>query len=202
MLMQCKTVLILSPHTDDGELGAGGTMSRLARDGARLVYVAFSQGSAIDREVLAATSVLGVEMRDVVVFRYPTRMFVAKRQAILQDIIHLKEKYQPDLVLCPSPHDTHQDHEVVSREAQRAFKDRTMLGYELPWNNLVFESRCYWPLSKDDVQAKIKAIGKYKTQRNRAYTRPESIWSTVVMRGVALGVPFAECFEVVRWVVR
>ena len=37
-----RTVLVLAPHTDDGEFGCGGTMARLIESGAEVTYAAFS----------------------------------------------------------------------------------------------------------------------------------------------------------------
>ena len=42
MITNCKNILVLAPHTDDGELGLGGTISRLIEDGKKVTYVAFS----------------------------------------------------------------------------------------------------------------------------------------------------------------
>ena len=42
MIEQFGTVLVLAPHTDDGEFGCGGTMARLIKNGAEVTYVAFS----------------------------------------------------------------------------------------------------------------------------------------------------------------
>jgi LmbE family N-acetylglucosaminyl deacetylase len=204
MTPKSRVILVLSPHTDDGELGCGGTMARLAEDGARIHYVAFSKGSAIDREVLAAVRHLGVHQGGLVVYDYPTRYFHERRQDILQEIINLRDRIQPDLVFCPSSTDTHQDHQVVAAEAERAFKSCTLLGYELPWNATTFETRCFWPLEKRHVAAKVAAVGCYATQSAKQYTRPEFLWGAAVMRGVSLGggARFAEAFEVVRWVVQ
>ena len=42
MITNCKNILVLAPHTDDGELGLGGTISRLIEDGKKVTYVALS----------------------------------------------------------------------------------------------------------------------------------------------------------------
>lgn len=41
MLSAFKNVLVLAPHTDDGELGAGGTINRLIEEGSKVTYAAF-----------------------------------------------------------------------------------------------------------------------------------------------------------------
>lgn len=37
-----KNILVLAPHTDDGELGLGGTINYLIEQGKNVVYAAFS----------------------------------------------------------------------------------------------------------------------------------------------------------------
>ena len=195
------TVLVLSPHTDDGELGAGGTITRLIEEGAEVRYVAFSTGSAPDREVLAATYVLGVPSENVTILRYPTRTFGEHRQDILDEMIAMRGDFPPDLVFCPARH-THQDHEVIRAEAIRAFKHSTLLGFEQPWNDVVgFRPTCYYRLNKRHVKAKLAAFECYESQRDRDYSRPDVFWGMAAMRGTAIGARWAEAFEVVRWVV-
>src|SRR5690606_30885039 len=92
------------------------------------------------KEVRAATNKLGIESSDCIVLQYEVRRFPENRQAILDDMIRLNKEYHPDIVLLPSIHDTHQDHAVIANEGFRAFKRTTMLGYEVPWNNLDFRT--------------------------------------------------------------
>lgn len=196
-----RTVLVLSPHTDDGELGAGGTIARLVEEGAEVRYVAFSTGSAADREVLAATHILGIPGERVEILRFPTRRFPEKRQDILDIMIGLRGAFPPDLVLAPARH-THQDHAVVRQEAIRAFKHSCVLGYEQSWNDVEgFVPECYFKLKKRHVRAKCEAWACYRSQQERAYAGDEVFWGMAAMRGTAVGVRYAEAFEVVRWVV-
>ncbi|MGB7183753.1 MAG: PIG-L deacetylase family protein, partial [Burkholderiaceae bacterium] len=144
--MNPRTALVLAPHTDDGEIGCGGTIAKLSRTGTRVVYVAFSAAEEsvgekwprdiLRREVKEATSVLGIADDDCLVLDFQVRKFPELRQQILDAMIRLNETYQPEVVFIPSPHDTHQDHQTIAQEGFRAFKRTTLLGYEVPWNNL------------------------------------------------------------------
>lgn len=58
----------------------------------------------------------------------------------------------------PSLHDIHQDHTTIAQEGVRAFKNTTILGYELIWNNLTFNTQCFITLGEKDVQRKILAL--------------------------------------------
>src|SRR5262245_43518381 len=107
-----KKVLVLAPHTDDGELGAGGTLSKLIESGAEVYYAAFSTAEQsvpegfprdiLKTEVKNATRKLGIKPENVLIYNYEVRKLNYKRQEILEDLIQLRKKINPDLVLIPS----------------------------------------------------------------------------------------------------
>ncbi len=205
-------VLVLAPHVDDGEFGCGGTISKMIGNGAKVHYVAFSAAEdsvpdglpkdILRREVIDATRVLGLGKDDVTVFRYPVRRFLDYRQDILEDMIRVGREVQPSLVLCPSPHDIHQDHGVIANEAIRAFKHGTILGYEMPWNNLSIDTTAFVPLREEHVSVKLEALKCYMSQKFRTYIQPDFIRSLARVRGAQIGELYAEVFEVVRLVIR
>jgi LmbE family N-acetylglucosaminyl deacetylase len=206
-----KTVLVLAPHTDDGEFGCGGTVAKFVAQGSRVVYVAFSAAEQsvlphLPRDILRievrkATAALGISNRDCVVFDFEVRRFPEMRQQILDKLIELDREYKPDTVFLPSVNDTHQDHQTIAQEGFRAFKRTTMLGYEVPWNNLDFRTSCFVEISNADLDAKIMALSKYESQKHRTYADAEFIRSLALTRGVQIGKRYAETFEVVRWVI-
>lgn len=206
-----KTILVLAPHTDDGEFGCGATIARYAEEGARVIYAAFSAAEQsvlphlprdiLRTEVRQATSILGVSNEDCLVFDFEVRCFPEQRQKILDKMIGLQKKYQPDMVFLPSSNDTHQDHQTIAQEGFRAFKRTTMLGYEVPWNNLDFRTSCFVDVSENHLKSKIKALDKYESQKHRNYANEEFIRSLALTRGVQIGKRYAEAFEVVRWVI-
>ena len=208
-MIKIQDVLVLAPHTDDGELGAGGFLSKLASDGANIQYVAFSSAAeslpegfpkdTLLKEVKLATSILGIS--DVTVKDYPVRNFDLHRQAILDDLIKIRKEKNFDLVLVPSTSDVHQDHQVIMQEGIRAFKNTTILGYELIWNSLDFKNHLYAKLEEVNVVAKINALQKYSSQAHRPYMSEEFVRSLAYTRGLQVNHKYAECFEVVRWVI-
>lgn len=131
---------------------------------------------------------------------YPQRIFDRHRQEILQELIEMRERVNPDIVLIPSTSDTHQDHQVVTQEAFRAFKTCSILGYEAPWNNVQFKTDMFVALDERHIQKKIKAIQCYFTQCRKHYFSPEYIRSLATVRGVQIAKPYAESFEVIRWI--
>ncbi len=203
-------ILLLSPHTDDGELGCGGTVAKLIEQGKEVFYVAFSacEQSVLPQfpkdilitEVKAATSTLGIREDHLILKRFDVRTFNYHRQEILDILIQLREEIKPDTVLIPSLNDIHQDHKTIAEEALRAFKFINVLSYELPWNNLNFNTCAFEVLEENHVKTKVEALKKYQSQAHRPYANEEFLRSQVTMRGVQVSRKYAEVFEVIRTV--
>lgn len=209
--MNFKSILVLAPHTDDGELGAGGTIAKFIENGAEVTYVAFSIAEEsvpahlprdiLKTEVKLATRKLGIKENNLIVLNYPVRKLNYHRQDILESLVKIKREKNFDLILMPSLGDIHQDHHTIAEEGVRAFKNTTILGYELIWNNLQFSNTCFVKLDESHVQAKCNAMCEYVSQSGRDYVSEEFIYSLAKTRGVQIGAKYAECFEVVRWVI-
>jgi N-acetylglucosamine malate deacetylase 1 len=210
-MLNKKRVLVLAPHTDDGEFGCGATISKLIEQGSEVYYVAFSacEQSVLPQfpkdilisEVKAATKILGIKPENLILFKYDVRTFNYHRQAILDDIIKLKNDIKPDLIFTPSVNDIHQDHATISNEAVRAFKFSSILCYELPWNNFNFSTSCFSQLTEKNIETKVNALKEYKSQAHRTYADENFIKSLATVRGVQIGIQYAEVFEVVRWII-
>jgi LmbE family N-acetylglucosaminyl deacetylase len=208
--MLADRVLVLAPHTDDGEFGCGGTIARLIEEGSDVHYAALSIAedsvpAGLPRDVLAdevvkATHELALDARHLVVERFPVRRFPEFRQQILELLVGLNRRIEPDLVFLPSSTDTHQDHQVVAQEGFRAFKKTTILGYEVPWNNLTFSTNAFFFLDSRHMDAKLRALRCYVSQLGREYVDEQFIRSLARTRGVQIGAEYAECFEVSRLV--
>lgn len=205
-----ERVLVLAPHPDDGEFGCGATLARLLEDGSEVHYAAFSLAvkslpdgfseDTLRKELDAARQSLGIPESNVHLFDFVVRAFPDSRQEILENLIRISAAIDPDLVLLPSLHDIHQDHSTVAAEGVRAFKRTTILGYELPWNNLTFDHQVYVPVEERHVLAKVQALRCYQSQQHRNYANEEYIWSLAKTRGINVNRPYAEVFEVYRWV--
>ena len=204
-------VLVLAPHTDDGEFGVGGTIARFVEEGHEVYCAAFSSAEEslppsfpkgiLREEIKAAMNVLGVPEQNLILYRYRVRYLSYHRQEILEDLVKLNREIKPDLVIMPSLNDLHQDHQTVANEGLRAFKKTSILGYELPWNNLNFTTQSFIKLDERHVQKKVTALDCYNSQKGRPYVSENYIRSLAVTRGTQIGVKFAEVFEVVRWVI-
>ena len=208
MIEGLRRVLVLAPHTDDGEFGCGGTIARLVDAGVEVRYVAFSIATkslppgfppdTLAREVREATAEIGLAESALTVHDFEVRTFPERRQDVLELLIALWEEWQPDAVFQPSVHDVHQDHQVVAAEGLRAFKRTTILGYEIPWNNYDFAYQAYVALERGHLERKVAALAKYASQRHRRYSDPEYIWNVARTHGINVNREYAEVFEVYR----
>jgi LmbE family N-acetylglucosaminyl deacetylase len=205
-----KNVLVLAPHTDDGEFGCGGTMARLIESGVKVTYAAFSTAAksvpegfpkdVLKHEVRAATGVLGIPEADLKVYDFEVRTFPTMRQDILEEMIVLQRELDPDCVLLPALIDLHQDHKTIAEEGLRASKRTTVMAYEIPWNNLNFSQQAYVRLEDRHIQKKVEALQCYASQGHRNYLNEDYIRNVALTRGINIGCSYAEVFEVYRWV--
>ncbi len=205
-------VLVLAPHTDDGEFGCGGTIAKLVQEGCRVYMAAFSAceqsvlkkfpSDVLVSELKHATSVLGIAPDDLFLYDFQVRIFTDRRQDILQTMIDLRESIKPDLIFMPSLNDIHQDHYVIANEGLRAFKFSSILAYEMPWNNITFNTSSFVILENEHITKKIDALKEYKSQAHRPYCNEEFIRSLARTRGVQINAQYAETFEIVRWIIK
>lgn len=210
MSVKSKKILVLAPHTDDGEFGCGASISKFVHEGNEVYYAAFSLAeesvpdpfpkNILEKEVRAATKVLGINEDHLLLYKYRVRHFDSHRQEILEDLVKLNQKLTPDIVFLPSLNDLHQDHTTIAREGLRAFKKTTILSYEMPWNNLNFQTQAFISFDLHHLEQKVLALDCYDSQKGRNYATKEFIVSLAITRGTQIGSKYAEVFEVIRWI--
>jgi len=195
-----RNILVLSPHVDDGEAGAGGTIAKLIESGSRVTCLAFWGAGTLKEEFEDSMNVLGVE--DFMVFGFERRVMHAQRQDLLNLLYTYNAKNDVDLVFTSATSDTHQDHQTVTNEAVRAFTGRSILGYETPRNNSCFNKTLFTRLEKRHVEVKVKALLCYGSQVRLRPDRfnEEYLKSVVRCNGPHVGVEYAEAFEAIRLV--
>ena len=211
MIKNYNKILILAPHTDDGELGCGASIVKFIEEGCDVYYAAFSicedsipEGypkNILEFEVKKAIKKIKINEGNLMIFKYPVRKFPQYRQEILEDLVELNRKINPDIVFLPSSFDIHQDHKTIFEEGRRAFKTQSLLGYEFMWNNFSFNSSCLIRINETHIQNKIDAIGEYKSQAKRFYAAEKMVKGLANFRGLQISTEYAEAFEVIRWII-
>jgi N-acetylglucosamine malate deacetylase 1 len=211
--MDKKNILILSPHTDDAELGCGGTIARLLEEKNNIQWVVFSSAedslpkgmpkNTLVKEFKQVYKSLGFKDSNIEILKYRVRYLFEKRQQILEKLVELRKEFHPNLVIGPSLNDVHQDHIVVAQEMVRAFKSySSIISYELPWNHLIFNIQMLIRLERRHIKKKFEILNFYKSQftKERNYFSEEFIFGLANARGVQANSHYAEAFEIIRWI--
>ena len=208
------SVLIISPHTDDAELGCGGTIAKFAELKKEVNLLALSTArrsipknfdpDTTKNEMLEASKILGLNESNIHILDFEVRVFPTHRQEILDALIKIRKELDPQIVMVPSLHDTHQDHQVTTNESLRAFKksSSSIYGYEQPWNCFTFDTKAFVTLEKQHIEKKIQALSKYKSQSSKEYLDPEFITGLARTRGVTVGHQYAEAFEIIKQIIK
>ncbi len=204
-------ILILAPHTDDAEIGCGGTIARFLEEGRDVHVAAFSSAedslpegapkTLLRDEFHSAMDVMGVPSERRYVFEYPVRRLMDYRQEVLEQLITLKKEISPDMVFLPSGEDVHQDHQVMHIEGLRAFRNASILGYELPRNHITFTTHAFVVLKQRHIEKKWRTLQCYESQFSlaRSYFTQEFIESLARVRGIQVDSELAEAFQVYRY---
>lgn len=206
-------LLILSPHTDDAELGCGGSISKFIEGNHDILWIVFSTAEdslpkglpkdTLKKEFLNVAKDLELTKKNYRIFNFKVRRLHEERQTILEELSKIRSNYNPDLVIIPSLNDYHQDHQVVANEAVRAFKtNASIIGYEMPWNHINFSTNLFIRLQKHHIEKKFNLLLNYKSQlmKRRDYFSKEYVFGLAKVRGTQCNSNYAEAFEVIRWI--
>ena len=109
-----KRILAISPHIDDVELGAGGSIYQLGQDN-EIWYLGLSLPPMVDKEPFmkefdASSAILGLKPERIILQDFDPRNLFATRAEILQLFYDLNQDIRPDLVFIPNSKDIHQSH--------------------------------------------------------------------------------------------
>lgn len=205
-----KKILCISPHFDDMEISAGGTIHIASQNNCEIRHVILSlcgksqpenyrkNPKLVEFEIKQANGILSTSI-ELEVYDFEVREFPNQRQEILEKLVDIQTHFSPDIVITTSPKDKHQDHKTVGEEVQRAFKNCTVLFAETP-NSLLSEPSFFNKIPRDVLDIKLKALNAYKSQHWRFQGEPNLIESLARVRGNQSKVLYAEAFETWRFV--
>ena len=198
-----KRVLFLGAHPDDIELGCGALLHNLINQ-TEVLCVTLSDNQKnpdlqkVKNEHYASMAVLGILKEKIILGPFATRVFPDSRQEILEFFIKLRKDFKPDLIFTHSKQDVHQDHNIMTDEALRAFRGITVLGFDVVRSSYGFFPHFLVEVTEEDVNKKIEALSKYETYRDRYYFNSELTRSLMVRHGALAERPFAEGFDILR----
>ena len=198
-----KKVCFIGAHPDDIELGCGALIARIAGK-TDIRCVTFSDNrknpalTHLIPEHYESMRILGVPEERVTLLDFETRRFQEHRQDILEAMIGILKQDDPDIVFVHSKSDVHQDHQVLTQEALRAFRGRTVLGFDVIRSSYGFFPEFLVGVDEADVEKKLAALAAYKTYEGKYYFSPDVTRATLIRNGAICEKPYAEGFDILR----
>jgi LmbE family N-acetylglucosaminyl deacetylase len=196
------SILCLGAHSDDIEIGAGGTLLSLQERGVLLdVHWCVLSGLG-ERESEARTSashfLSAAERSQIEIMSFRDSFFPEQGDAIKSWFAALRERVDPDLILTHRRGDAHQDHRLVCRLTWNTFRDHCILEYEIPkWDGDMGQPNLYVPISADALKKKIDLlITHFGSQRSKQWFDAETFLGLARLRGLECRAPdrYAEAF--------
>jgi LmbE family N-acetylglucosaminyl deacetylase len=203
MIFYGKRVLFIGAHPDDIELGAGALIHHIVPFcDVMCLTLSDNQRNPSLRQVVeelqASMQVLGVTKERVLVEKFATRDFPDARQEILEYLLKIRREFKPDIVFVHSKADIHQDHNVATEEALRAFRGTSVLGFDVVRSSYGFFPHFLVEVSPEDVEKKIEALARYQTYTDKYYFDASLLKATMIRNGALAERLFAEGFDILR----
>jgi LmbE family N-acetylglucosaminyl deacetylase len=195
-------ILCIGSHSDDIEIGCGGTILRLAEQypDCTFYWVVLSATGvrAAEAQCAAGRFAGSAKLTGPVLktFRDGFLPFLgAEVKAVFED---LKNEISPDLIFTHHRNDAHQDHRLVAELTWNTFRNHLILEYEIPkYDGDLGRPTFFVPLEKETYQHKVQLImDTFQSQRSKHWFQPETFFSLMRLRGMECNAPtgYAEAF--------
>ena len=203
MIFYGRKVLFIGAHPDDIELGCGALIANIVNCTEVLcVTLSDNQKNPALKNVVEehnrSMAVLGVPPDHDRVETFETRRFPHARQEILEYLFQLNRQFSPDIVFVHTKADIHQDHNVATEEALRAFRGTTVLGFDALRSSYGFFPHFLVEVTEQDVDRKVQALMEYRTYGDKYYFDASVLRATLIRHGALAERPFAEGFDILR----
>jgi LmbE family N-acetylglucosaminyl deacetylase len=196
------TVLCLGAHSDDIEIGCGGTILRLVEEhpGCVFHWAVFSangvRGGEAERAARLFAGPTGLRGPLLKTFRDGFMPFVgAEVKAVFEE---LKQAVSPDLILTPHRKDAHQDHRLIGELTWNTFRDHLILEYEIPkYDGDMGQPSVFVPLEAEVCQKKVRyLLEAFQSQHTKRWFEENTFLSLLRLRGMECNAPsgYAEAF--------
>lgn len=195
-------ILCLGAHSDDIEIGCGGTVLNLIDMGIALhvdwCVLSGDEERRVEAEVSARDFLQGTASFDIHLAQFEDSYFPAQSREIKQWLIGQRSKQQPDIIFTHSRHDAHQDHRTLNELTWNIFRDQLILEYEIPkWDGDLGRPNAYVALPAKVLERKIALLMQhFGSQRAKDWFDPETFRGLSRLRGMECRAPetYAEAF--------
>ena len=202
-LSELKTILCLGSHSDDIEIGCGGTILKLIREhaNAEIHWVVFSSaGERADEARTSATHFLaGASRHHIEIRDFRDRYFPQQSEEIKEFIHSLASRIQPDLIFTHRLEDRHQDHRLVAEFTWNAFRNNLIFEYEIPkYEGDLGHPNVFVPLEKELCDSKIHTTYDcFRSQQDKSWFTLDTFAALLRLRGLECNSAsgFAEAFH-------
>lgn len=199
---QPLTVLCLGAHSDDIEIGCGGTVLKFIEEHEDIVihWVVFSSDKRRKKEAQdsARAFLNGVKSKKIVIKNFRDGFFPYNGQSIKIFFEELKRQVVPDIIFTHYRSDLHQDHRMISELAWNTFRDHLILEYEIPkYDGDLGCPNFFVHLNESMCDRKTEHILKYfGSQRGNQWFDRDTFRSLMRLRGIESNAPdkYAEAF--------
>jgi LmbE family N-acetylglucosaminyl deacetylase len=196
------SALFLGAHSDDIEIGCGGTIQRLvaARPHMRIHWITLSSDAvrAAETRTAAAKLTSGAKNTDVRTEGFAESFFPYRGAEVKTYFERLKRELNPDIVFTHYRHDLHQDHRVVNELTWNTFRNHLVLEYEIPkFDGDLGVPNAFLPLTKAQLDRKIDVLLEcFESQRTKPWFTRDTFQGLARLRGIECNAPegFAEAF--------
>lgn len=184
------SVLCLGAHSDDIEIGAGGTLLSWLDQGIRLdvhwCVLSGIDGRGKEARASADDFLAAAAKRTIEIMNFRDGFFPEQGDQIKLWFEALKERANPDVILTHRQDDAHQDHRQVARLAWNTFRDHLILEYEIPkWDGDLSTSNLYVPVAAPLMQRKVELlISHFGSQRSKHWFDAETFFGLARLRGM------------------
>jgi LmbE family N-acetylglucosaminyl deacetylase len=195
-----REILCLGAHSDDIEIGCGGTILELiaAHPGVRVTWVVFSGDARREAEARRAAGrfLRGARRPRVITRKQRDGFFPAEVIEIKEFFEELKRTCKPDLILTHYRDDRHQDHRTISDLTWNTFRNHFVLEYEIPkYDGDLGRPNMFVPVSRPMARRKVVGLhSAFVSQRGQHWFTPDLFYGLMRIRGIECGAQFAEAF--------
>jgi len=198
-----RRILCLGAHSDDIEIGCGGTILQLLQNSNKLEFYWLVLCSNPDRAREAersAEAFLRRARKKAVVIKSFRDGFLPYIGAPVKDTFEtLKKEFVPDVIFTHFRHDLHQDHRMICELTWNTFRNHLILEYEIPKYDADLQSPNFFTALSDSIcRKKVQRLMKYfGTQRNKQWFSEDLFFGLLRLRGIEANSPtrWAEGFH-------
>jgi len=195
------TVLCLGAHSDDIEIGCGGTILRLAEQypGVMFHWVVFNAVGIRETEARKAASLFaGTALRQILLKTFPDGFMPFEGAKVKTVFEELKQAISPDLILTPYRKDAHQDHRTIAELTWNTFRNHLIWEYEIPkYDGDLGQPNLFVPLDAEMGRAKVRHLmDAFKSQYSKRWFEESTFLSLLRLRGMECNASsgYAEAF--------